>query len=337
MNERQIIEYIADLAGKNPDNCGLIQGIGDDCAVVAKDGRMVWLLTMDTLIEKVHFAPAFHPPKQLGRKAISVNVSDIAAMGGKPLFVLLSLGLPTSFEDAWYRDFASGLIEACREYGCVLIGGDTVASPQGFNCSLTLIGEMEREHVLYRSGARPGDTIWVSGTLGYAAAGLELLTRGAEKGRGFAPLCDRHLDPLARVALGGLLSESELVHAMMDLSDGLATDLAHLCHRSGVGARLVAEQLPGLAGLAEAADMLGKDPVTWAISGGEDYELLFTAAAEAHEHLLTLSQRCGLPLTPVGTITTGQEVLLQSRRADGRIQEQLVSYLGYDHFRRKGD
>lgn len=337
MNERQIIEYIASLAEQRTAHSGLIQGIGDDCAVVAKDGRLVWLLTMDTLIEQVHFAPAFHPPKLLGRKAVSVNVSDIAAMGGKPLFVLLSLGLPTGFDDAWYRAFASGLVEACRDYGCMLIGGDTVASPQGFNCSLTLIGEMEQERVLLRSGARPGDTIWVSGALGFAAAGLDLLTRGTGLEGGFAPLCDRHLDPLARVALGGGLSESGLVHAMMDLSDGLATDLAHLCRRSGVGARLVAEQLPGLVGLAEAAELLGKDPVHWAISGGEDYELLFTADADAHAYLRTLGQRCGVPLTPVGTITEGREVLLLRRLPDGRLQEQVVGYQGYDHFRTEGD
>ena len=332
MNERQIIEYIAALAG--PADARLIKGIGDDCAVVAKDGRQVWLLTMDTLIEGVHFDPAFHPPEKLGRKAVSVNVSDIGAMGGRPAFILLSVGMPRGFDEAWFRAFARGLTAGCREYGCFLIGGDTVASPQGFNCSLTVIGEAEADRVVYRSGARPGDTVWVSGPLGGAAAGLELLRRGIEPGNPlFTPFREQHLNPVARVELGRRLGENGLVHAMMDLSDGLATDLAHLCKQSGVGARLAGRELPVLPALAAAARLVGTDPEGWAIGGGEDYELLFTADADARLPLLDLGRQCGLPLAPVGTVVAGEGVTLIRQRADGTDEEVAIAYRGFDHFR----
>ena len=146
MNERQIIDTIAALAG--PADGRLLKGIGDDCAVIASDSGRAWLLTMDTLIEGVHFDPAFHPPELLGRKAVSVNVSDIAAMGGTPCFALLSAGLPPGFDPAWFTAFGRGLAGACADYGCRIIGGDTVASPAGYNFSLTLIGEALAEQVL---------------------------------------------------------------------------------------------------------------------------------------------------------------------------------------------
>ncbi|MGE4561191.1 MAG: thiamine-phosphate kinase, partial [Desulfobulbus sp.] len=264
MNEREIIAHIASITASS-DTGGLIKGIGDDCAVVDRDGRRVWLLTLDTLIESVHFDCAFHPPQKLGRKVVSVNVSDIGAMGGKPLFALMSVGMPHGFDPAWFRAFARGVADACGEYGCLLIGGDTVASPQGLNFSLTLIGEAERGRVVYRSGARPGDTIWVSGPLGWAAAGLELLQRGmGGEGDEFLPLLEKHLNPRARVELGEQLGASGLVHAMMDLSDGLATDLAHLCAASGVCGQFWAEKLPGNPLLAQAAGLVGHDALGWA-------------------------------------------------------------------------
>ena len=334
MNERQIIEYIAALAG--PADARLLKGIGDDCAVIQKDGNHVWLLTMDTLIEGVHFDCAFHPPEKLGRKAVSVNVSDIGAMGGKPMFVLLSVGMPKGFDPSWFQDFARGLTDACREYGCLLIGGDTVASPLGLTFTLTVIGETETDRVVYRSGARPGDTIWVSGSLGFAAAGLELLRRGIDPGNAaFALFREQHLNPRARVELGCRLGASGLVQAMMDLSDGLATDLAHLCKQSGVGAHLMARDLPGVTALVEAARLTGADPEQWAIGGGEDYELLFTARPEAHSCLLEIGNQCGLPLTPVGTVVEGEGVTLIRQRPEGGQEEIAIAYQGFDHFRNR--
>jgi len=332
VNERQIIEYLTALA--DPADGRLLQGIGDDCAVVDKDGRRVWLLTMDTLIEGVHFDCAFHPPEKLGRKAVSVNVSDVGAMGGRPVFVLLSAGMPPGFDESWFRAFARGLTAACREYGCWLIGGDTVSSPQGLNFCLTVIGEAEADQVVRRSGARPGDDLWVSGPLGYAAAGLELLQRGlAPDEAAFAPLYEKHLNPTARVELGCRLAESGLAHAMMDLSDGLATDLAHLCKRSGVGARLWAQDLPGVAALAEAAALVGADAERWAIGGGEDYELLFAASAEARDQVRAIGAQCGLTPALVGTVIAGEGVALVRTSPNGVVAEIAVAYQGFDHFR----
>ncbi len=331
MNERELIAYIAGQAGQADGD--LLMGIGDDCAVVRRDESRAWLLTMDTLIESVHFDCAFHPPDKLGRKAVSVNVSDIAAMGGAPAFVLLSVGLPSGFDQHWFTSFADGLTSACNQYGCLLVGGDTVASPHGITLTLTLIGEADTNNVVYRHGALPGDDIWVSGSLGYAAAGLELLRRKLEPvNPAFAPLREKHLDPTARVMLGRQLAQSGLVHAMMDLSDGLATDLAHLCKRSGVGGRVVAADLPGLATLSPAAKLTGSDPVQWAISGGEDYELLFTAAPIHRERIHAIGRACGLALTAVGTIEPGAGVVLLRQSEDGRVVEQAVAYQGFDHF-----
>lgn len=336
MNERQLIEYIAALT--DPATQGLIKGIGDDCAVIHKDKDLAWLLTMDTLIEGVHFDPAFHPPSKLGRKAVSVNVSDIGAMGGKPIFVLLSIGMPKGFDPSWFTAFAHGLTEACREYGCQLIGGDTVASPLGFTCSLTVIGEAKAEQVVYRSGARVGDEIWVSGSLGFAAAGLELLQRKFQpNNERWQPFREQHLNPRARVEMGRELGASGLVHAMMDLSDGLATDLAHLCKQSGVGARITARSLPGIAALGEVASLIGGQPEDWAISGGEDYELLFTAPPGASDRLLAMGRRCGLRLSPVGSIVAGSGVTLIRDLADGTCEEVAIAYRGFDHFRDRGE
>ena len=333
MNEREIIRHIAAIAAE--DGCkDLLKGIGDDCAVVDRDGCRAWLLTLDTLIESVHFDCAFHPPLKLGRKAVSVNVSDIGAMGGRPLFALMSVGMPPGFDPDWFRAFAQGVAEACGEYGCLLIGGDTVSSPQGLNFSLTLIGETEKNSVVYRSGARVGDTIWVSGPLGWAAAGLELLQRGINgQEEAFAPLYEKHLNPRARVELGARLGASGLVHAMMDLSDGLATDLAHLCAASSVRGQVDAATLPGTALLAQAARLTGHDPLSWAISGGEDFEVLFTAAPASASQIVAIGHECGLTLTPVRSITRGGGVYLLRQLADGGIQEQSVAYGGYDHFR----
>lgn len=334
VNERQIIAYISSLAG--PADERLRRGIGDDCAVIDKDGDKVWLLTMDTLVENVHFDCSFHPPEKLGRKAVSVNVSDVGAMGGRPQFVLLSVGMPKGFDESWFRTFARGLTDACREYGCLLIGGDTVASPQGLSFTLTVIGETERDRVVYRSGARPGDTVWVSGFLGFAAAGLALLHRGVETGNpAFDPFREQHLNPRARVELGGNLGASSLATAMMDLSDGLATDLAHLCKQSDVAARVVAGDLPGIAALTEAAHLLGADPEQWVVGGGEDFELLFTARPEDRARVLELGRQCGVVLTPVGSVVEGEGVILIRPRPDGTCEEVAIAYQGYDHFRNR--
>lgn len=328
-SERSIIEAIR---SRQPGvaAAGLVQGIGDDCAVLKKCGGLLELATTDTLLEGVHFDLAWHPVHLLGRKAVAVNVSDIAAMGGIPRYALLSLGLPVTLEKSLLDDLLAGFTAALREYGVALVGGDTVRSHAGLVLSVTVLGEVAEAEVLYRHGARPGDELWVSGSLGAAAAGLELFRSGwpLSAVHPWAVLERAHLDPVAQVGLGRLLATSGMVRAMMDLSDGLATDLAHLCQESGVGAEVDADLLPISDELLQAARELGHDPLHWALSGGEDYGLLFVAPADAAEELTRLVAAAGGPvISRVGRITAGSSVLLVS---NGRRQD--IAYQGYDHF-----
>ncbi|NOX81267.1 MAG: thiamine-phosphate kinase [Deltaproteobacteria bacterium] len=333
MKERELIDIIARLAGEQRP--GLLRGIGDDCAVIEGRPGLVQLVTMDTLVESVHFDPDWHPPEKLGRKAVAVNVSDVAAMGGTPSFVLLSLGLPAGFDDQWVDRFLRGFTGSCREYGCLLIGGDTVRSPDRIVITVTVIGEAAADQVVYRSRARPGDTIWVSGSLGRAAAGLELCRAGASQSSDplLESLVEAHLDPRARTVAGRLLAASGLVHAMIDLSDGLATDLAHLCEESRAGAVVEAEKLPAGPALYRASRLLHLDPVRLMVSGGEDYELLFTAGPAAGGDLLRLAAKAGVSFSPVGVITERSGVWLK-RAGPGRdaVGEVRIDYKGFDHF-----
>ncbi len=331
MNEREIIECIAGRSyTQRPD---LIQSIGDDCAVVQKDRDTVWLLTMDTLIESVHFNTAWHPPALLGRKTISVNASDIASMGGLPRFALLSLGAPKPVDDAWIREFSKGMETACRDYGCLVIGGDTVYSPHGYSISLTLTGEAPLQKVVYRNGAQPGDQIWVSGFLGEAAAGLELYQHDRASVEQYADLYKAHLDPLARVELGTALASLERIHSMMDISDGIATDLAHLCKRSGVGARIESRRLPISTATYLACEELSLSPASLAVRGGEDFELLFTAPPSASSVIREIGRKLNIGLTIIGDIVEGEDIRLSSLDAVGVETCEILNYQGFDHFR----
>jgi len=328
MKERDLIKSISSMAGFGESET-LLCGIGDDCAVVRKTEDQVLLYTMDTLVESVHFDTKWHPPELLGSKAVSVNVSDIAAMGGQPLYILFSLGLPLKFDEEWAVKLCKGVAKGCKRYGCVLIGGDTVCSPQGVSMTLTVVGEAKAQQVLYRHGARAGDIVFVSGPLGLAAGGLALYELESASSEEFKQLVAAHLDPVARVKLGRVLAESGLVHAMMDLSDGLATDLAHICTRSELGARIFQEQLPLDDTLEKAAEKLDQDSVEWMIAGGEDYELLLTVPPFAVNELQDVVATCGHVLYPVGRMIDGAGVQLVSGNGG---KKTSVDYLGFDHF-----
>ncbi len=331
MNERDLIACITELAPARTDD-SLLLAMGDDCAVVRKDGKHVLLYSTDALIEKVHFDLAWHPPFLLGRKAVSVNVSDVAAMGGQPRYLLFSLGLPRDFADQWACELSKGVVDACNEYGCILIGGDTVASPGGVSLGLTVIGEMKEGQVLYRAGAREGDVVLVSGQLGSSAVGLALCGHGYTDKTEFAELYRAHLDPRARVNLGKLLAASGLVHAMMDLSDGLATDLGHICRASSLGAILYQDQLPVHPSLHKAARLLKFDPVRWMIGGGEDYELLVIVPGDATKKLQERVAGSGHVLYPVGRMTAGKGIRLAPSEQADLSSTVAVEFSGYDHF-----
>ncbi|OGQ86060.1 MAG: thiamine-phosphate kinase [Deltaproteobacteria bacterium RIFOXYD12_FULL_56_24] len=324
--EREIIARIRRTAGNCRD---LVVGIGDDCAVYKTALNLVSLVTTDTMVEGVHFDLAWHPPVALGRKAASVNISDIAAMGGLPRFALLSLALTPACESRWREAFLAGFLAVLSEHGVVLIGGDTVQSGHEIVLSVTVLGEMAEAELLTRKTARPGDVVLVSGFLGEAAAGLALCRMGLAQEAVWHPLVSAHLDPVPQVALGRVLATSGLVHAMQDLSDGLATDLAHICAESGVGAVVTAEKIPLSPLLCRAAETCGQSPLDWALAGGEDYQLLFTAGEQQLAGLVAMvSKELGCELYPVGRLVEGRGVFLEEAG-----QGREISYQGYEHFR----
>ncbi len=327
--ERLLIENIQKRLNAT-GNDDLLKGIGDDCAVYRKRDSLLELVTTDTLVESVHFNSDWHPPFYLGRKAGAVNLSDIAAMGGRPQFALLSMGLPKNTDNDWLEEFVTGFSEILTDFDVSLIGGDTVRSNE-LVFSVTLIGEVEEEQILFRSGAQVDDLVWVSGPLGEAAAGLFLFQNAVDvsAGHSWESLQQAHLNPLPEVSLARILAKSGMVHAMQDLSDGLATDLAHLGKASGVGALVLQDSLPVSEVLQQAAQHMERDAVQWALTGGEDYKLLFTSAPETkHDLPAMVKKETGRDIHLVGRVVRHSGVQMSSQ--DGETED--ISFKGYEHF-----
>jgi thiamine-monophosphate kinase len=326
--EPALIAALARSFGSPP--LDVMVGIGDDCAVLDPNGADCLLWTMDTLVEGVHFDLSYISLFQLGRKALTVNLSDIAAMGGEPLYALFSLGWPPARDTAGALALGKGLAQVARDYGTVVIGGDTVASPQGLMLTVAVMGRVPRGEMVPRSGARPGDRLYVTGLLGESAAGLEILKRGLH----VDPLLKQalvtaHLEPQPQLQAGRLLARERLATALIDISDGVATDLAHICRASGVGARLDAALVPISFRVWQVAGMLDRNPLDLVLKGGEDYHLLFTSPNEKGEELFLAFARTGLdPPHLLGEIVPGEGVVLSSPKGDTEI-----TGAGYNHFR----
>jgi thiamine-monophosphate kinase len=308
----------------------VILGIGDDCAALALNRADYLLWTVDTLVEGVHFDLAYTSLSQLGWKSLTVNLSDIAAMGGEPRQALLSLGWPPARDRRLALEFAAGLAQAAREYGVAVIGGDTVASPGALIVTVTLTGQVPAAQMLRRSGAKPGDLVFVTGPLGEAAAGLEILRQGLSLAPDLQePLIEAHLMPRPHLQAGRLLARQGLASALIDISDGVATDLYHICRAGGVGARINQTGVPVSPRVQAAAPHLSRDPLDLALTGGEDYLLLFTCPP-AHAGRLPQSFT-GAGLAPpllLGHIVSGDRVILETPAG-----EVDISGRGYDHFR----
>ena len=318
LGERRLIRLISRFfGGPRPD---VLLGIGDDAALVRSPGSL--LLTKDILVEDQDFRRALHPPRLLGRKALNVNFSDIAAMGGRPLHALVGLAVPGDTEWAWLRSFMTGMRSAAREAGAALVGGDLSRADKIF-ISVTVTGAAG--HPVTRGGARPGDGIFVSGTLGDAAQGFRILEGSPKGGRGgrSASLVRAFLDPRPRLELGALLARRRLASAMIDISDGLSVDLAHICEESRVGAEVDLDRIP----LSPALKRASSDPLAEALDGGEDFELLFTVRPKSAVHVRKLAGK--FALTEIGRITAGRKILAV---ASGKKSRPLRAG-GYDHFR----
>ncbi len=327
-SETALIEALGRKFGPPPP--GVVLGIGDDCAALSLDGADYLLWTVDTLVEGVHFDLSYLTLAQLGWKTLAVNLSDIAAMGGEPGPALLSLGWPPERDPALALEVADGLARAGREYGVAVIGGDTVASPGQLAVTITLTGRVPARRMLRRAGAREGDLIYVTGELGEAAAGLQALKRRAELDADLEKaLVAAHLAPKPQLAAGLLLAGQSLASAAIDLSDGVASDLYHLCQASRVGALIPAAAVPISPRVLAAAPYLQADPLRLALMGGEDYHLLFTSPPPKAVRLSTAFASAGLPPPLLlGEIVAGDRVTLL-----GAPGEADISGAGYDHFR----
>jgi thiamine-monophosphate kinase len=319
LREREIISSIrGEFAAKAR---GLVLGIGDDAAVI-RGGKKLNLLTTDLLIEGVHFVASLNPPRFLGRKSLNVNLSDIAAMGGTPRFALLGLALRKDLDRDWVRGFFRGIKEAADERGVALVGGDISAAAK-IVVSVTIVGEAES--FIPRSGARPGDLIYVSGYLGDAASGLRQLWKGVRSGKDKRAdhLIRAFLDPVPQIVLGRSLSRSKTASSMIDTSDGLSVDLRHLCEESGAGAEVDLERLP----MSPAIRALEKYPERLALHGGEDYQLLFTVHPEKAGEIERLAR--GFRISCIGRMTRGREVQV----VDGKGKKRRLEAKGFEHLK----
>jgi thiamine-monophosphate kinase len=300
-------------------------GVGDDAALFRPTTGHDTILTCDWFLEGTHFLREKHPPDSVGWKCLTRALSDVAAMGGSPRCFLLSLALPASHTGRWLDLFFGGLRRASRKFQCVLAGGDTTRN-QKILINVTVIGEVPAGRAAFRAGARLGDIVHVSGQLGEAELGLRVLNESKEAAGRSNHRLRKHLYPEPRLALGQWLTKNRIVTAMMDLSDGLSTDLPRLCSASRVGARLESARIP-LAPISEADRRRGFDPLHLALQGGDDYELLFTVPRRSTSRIPRSFQ--GLRLTAIGEITRDRKVLLLPE--DG--PEQLLVRSGWDPFR----
>ncbi len=327
-DENQLLRRISQAFGGKPGsrNRLLKLGVGDDAALYAPRSGYETILTCDWFLEGTHFLRNAHPADAIGWKCLARAVSDVAAMGGIPRCFLLSAALPLSHTGGWLDEFLGGMRRASRKFGCALAGGDTTRQ-ELILINVCVVGEVRAGQALLRSGARAGDWIYVSGRLGEAELGLRLLRNTKAKVKKNDPLLRKHLYPEPRVRLGQWLAKKRIASAMMDLSDGLSSDLARLCAASGVGARVEERKLP--AAKLPASNLQGDvDPLKLALHGGDDYELLFTVPKAKARLLPRLLE--GVTLTHIGEVTRHTKITIE--HAGGRTEMLLPR--GWDPFRR---
>jgi thiamine-monophosphate kinase len=313
--ERKLIERIRRLVP--PGTGPLIQGIGDDSAVLRVSSRYELLVTTDLYIENVHFRPQWHPAQSVGHRCLARGLSDIAAMGGEPVACFLSLGLPALLPQTWVDGFLHGLTRLARRFKVQLAGGD-VSSARNITADIVVIGQVPAGKAVLRSGAKPGDRIYVTGQLGGSAAVLERLY---DRERARPSTSNRHFYPQPRIEVGHWLRRQGLATAMIDLSDGLSVDLSHICKESRVAATIRAAAIPVATGAEQKL----------ALHGGEDYELLFTASAKAR----VPGEIAGVQVTEIGVIGRRKDycAVIQILNENGRTQ--ALHPKGWQHFARR--
>lgn len=308
----------------------VVKGIGDDCAVIEIDGPNYLLVTTDLLVERVHFVLDWAIPELFGAKALAIQLSDIAACGGRPLDAFVSLAIPERIEVEWLDGFYRGMSDYARAFQVNILGGDTTRSRSDLVINVAVTGEVPHEQVMYRHTANTGDLIAVTGVIGESGAGCEILLHSLNLPEDIArPLIRAHVNPRAHIKEGRLLAASAACSAAIDISDGLSSDLRHLCKESGLGAVIHEDQLPRSDVLAEAAAQVGKDPLDWMLHAGEDYVLLVAIKPGMLDAVRTTMREQGCELHLIGHFTEGTGITL--KRSDG--SEIAVDAGGWNHFR----
>lgn len=324
--ELELIERVRRAVGARER--GVVRGVGDDCAVLRGSAAEDLLVTTDLSIEGVHFRRDWHPAESVGWRCLVRGLSDVAAMGGEPVAAFLSLGVPAATPQRWVDGFMRGFLRLARKHGVPLAGGDTASSPRAIVADIVVVGRVPKGGAILRSGAKPGDQIYVTGEPGLAAAILARLRQGDEldaKAREFA----QHFFPQPRIAAGRALREKKVATAMIDLSDGISSDLGHVCDESGVGAIVWQDELPDVPVTRRWRRFDRWVARTRVLHGGEDYELLFTAAAKTK----VPARIAGVEVTRIGEIVPRRSqiypMLLIGQ--DGGSEE--LKREGWEHFR----
>jgi len=331
LTEAELIERVRSRL--RPAPAWMVVGIGDDAAVVEPERNRLEVLSVDALVEGVHFDRAFTPPAAIGHRALAVNLSDLAAMGATPRLALLSLALPDALEVEDFDAFIGGLAALAERAGVSVAGGNLTKSPGPLMIDVTVAGTVKRRGPLLRSGARPGDDFYVTGTIGGAAAGLQILrmkrstTEDAEDTEDQNGCIDRYLYPEPRLRVGTLLGRNRVATACIDLSDGLADGVRQIAGASGVGAAIDACALPLDPEARRWFTSRRADPVFEALTGGDDYELLFTVRPRARKQLHAACRSAGVPMTRIGACTVDRAIVLRVGDADAAWPR------GYSHFR----
>ena len=337
LSERELITRIQQRLPPPPG--WLTIGIGDDAAVVEPERNRLDVLSVDALVEGVHFDRAFTPPEAIGHRALAVNLSDLAAMGAAPRLCLLSLVLPPAWPLADFEAMIDGLLRLAGRHRMHVAGGNLARSPGPLVIDITVSGTLKRRQVSTRGGARPGDELYVSGSIGGAAAGLDMLrearTRGsheaAREGAGDEACTKRYLYPEPRIRLGQLLARNRAASASVDLSDGLADGVHRLAEASGVGVIVDADALPIEPAARTWFAARSNDALGRSVSGGDDYELLFAVRPRTRRRLSAAARHGGVPLTRIGVCTEDRAVVL--RCGSGESVADMPLPAGYGHFR----
>jgi len=326
--EFELIRRISNIVGRNPDDRDLILSIGDDAAVYRCGKGRVCVHTTDTMVESVHFNLSYTSFRSLGWKAAASNLSDIAAMGADPAYAVVNIGIPDSWSVDDVEEMYMGMTECMDHYGCRIVGGDTVRSPKTGFITISVVGFADEEKIARRDSAQPGDVICVTGTLGGCRTGLEVLESNSNQ-KNYTESVKKFLNPVPRTEASAVLINNFSVKCMIDISDGLASEIVHICEASKTGCTIYGDKIPISDESEKWAEKRGYDTLEFALSSGEEYELVFTLDRQhADDLILSDFQTSICPVSIIGSITSDKNILLY----DMQKRAVPLETTGWNHF-----